>query len=271
LRIPEFQTVQYRLSLSTSERLEYTKVSEQYKAAIDDAICGRQTASAYRSILQAILSFRLVCNHGMIRSQSTSSKHQEKIEIQALMQEASLFCVYCDAEIRLDGSEDDFPAAMLSPCSHLVCYSCHKTYIEDLKRVTKGFEVRCLNCSTALNTDGTTFKKRTMEDTEQDEPHTVSTKFAKLVQDIKIHQGTDKWYVLSLFVSNILFTSSSIVFSVWKRTLNVFASILMDHGIQFVQLDGSLKLSDRHKVLEQFKQDKTTPVLLMTLGTGAVG
>lgn len=60
------------------------------------------------------------------------------------------------------------------------------------------------------------------------------------------------------------------IFSCWKKTLNELASILTSEGLPFVLLDGTLTLSARREVLEKFNQESDT-ILLMTLGTGAVG
>jgi SWI/SNF-related matrix-associated actin-dependent regulator of chromatin subfamily A3 len=64
---------------------------------------------------------------------------------------------------------------------------------------------------------------------------------------------------------------SSIVFSFWKTTLNLVAELFDKHGIQHCRIHGSMSLTERRKVLGEFKTSGTTSILLMTLGTGAVG
>ena len=63
----------------------------------------------------------------------------------------------------------------------------------------------------------------------------------------------------------------SIVFSVWKKTLDLVSALFSAKRIPFLLIDGSLSLADRRKVLKRFREDPGVPVLLMTLGTGAVG
>lgn len=41
--------------------------------------------------------------------------------------------------------------------------------------------------------------------------------------------------------------------------------------MRYDSIDGDLKLTQRKKVLEDFKSPKGADILLMTLGTGAVG
>jgi len=63
----------------------------------------------------------------------------------------------------------------------------------------------------------------------------------------------------------------SIAFSSWKKTLNLIGKLLTDHQIAYYSIDGSLPLSERGKVLDQFRSPTGANILLMTLGTGAVG
>jgi SWI/SNF-related matrix-associated actin-dependent regulator of chromatin subfamily A3 len=63
----------------------------------------------------------------------------------------------------------------------------------------------------------------------------------------------------------------SIVFSFWKRSLDLMARLLRESGIVFGQVDGTLSPDRRQKVLAEFHYDPSVKVLLMTLGTGAQG
>ena len=67
------------------------------------------------------------------------------------------------------------------------------------------------------------------------------------------------------------FGISSIVFSTWKKSLELVARLLAVKNIPFVSVDGSVSLKDRKNVLLDFQENSTTAVLLMTLGTGAMG
>ncbi|KAF9638059.1 hypothetical protein BFW01_g8956 [Lasiodiplodia theobromae] len=62
-----------------------------------------------------------------------------------------------------------------------------------------------------------------------------------------------------------------IVFSCWKKTIHLAGSFLAAHGISTVTVDGSMTLTERQTALERFRKDSNVNVLLMTLGTGAVG
>jgi SNF2 family DNA or RNA helicase len=63
----------------------------------------------------------------------------------------------------------------------------------------------------------------------------------------------------------------SIVFSGWKKTLDLTAQLLTGAGLKHDMIHGSLSLKQRLKVLMDFKSPMGANILLMTLGTGAEG
>lgn len=63
----------------------------------------------------------------------------------------------------------------------------------------------------------------------------------------------------------------SIVFSFWKKSLDIVGSMFDDKHIPYLRVDGTLPHSQRKRVLMQFQAADQGMVLLMTLGTGAVG
>jgi SNF2 family DNA or RNA helicase len=65
--------------------------------------------------------------------------------------------------------------------------------------------------------------------------------------------------------------SLSIVFSAWKITLELVGELLAANNIGYHIIKGDLSLNKRLKVLSDFKSPFSANILLMTLGTGAVG
>lgn len=63
----------------------------------------------------------------------------------------------------------------------------------------------------------------------------------------------------------------SIVFSCWTRSLDLVGKLLQARGIRFARIDGSLTLSQRQRMLEDFENDSSVSILIMTTGTGATG
>jgi SWI/SNF-related matrix-associated actin-dependent regulator of chromatin subfamily A3 len=65
--------------------------------------------------------------------------------------------------------------------------------------------------------------------------------------------------------------SQSIIFSSWTKSLDLVERHFVSQNIEFARIDGTLTLPQRQKVLEDFDQTSSVRILLMTLGTGAVG
>jgi SWI/SNF-related matrix-associated actin-dependent regulator of chromatin subfamily A3 len=63
----------------------------------------------------------------------------------------------------------------------------------------------------------------------------------------------------------------SIVFSCWKKTLDILGKLLRARDIQPIRVDGDVSYPERLERLAKFQQCPEAPVLLMTYGTGAVG
>jgi SNF2 family DNA or RNA helicase len=63
----------------------------------------------------------------------------------------------------------------------------------------------------------------------------------------------------------------SIIFSAWKKTLDLAAELLNQASLKHNTIHGSLSLKQRLKVLKDFKSPVGPNILLMTLGTGAEG
>ncbi|KNB14861.1 hypothetical protein FOXG_21218 [Fusarium oxysporum f. sp. lycopersici 4287] len=66
-------------------------------------------------------------------------------------------------------------------------------------------------------------------------------------------------------------SSKSVVFSSWRDTLDILATMLGAEGIAFVQVDGRNPLVGRTELLSKFCQDPVIRVLLISINTGAVG
>lgn len=63
----------------------------------------------------------------------------------------------------------------------------------------------------------------------------------------------------------------SIVFSFWRQSLDVLGQLLLERGVPYSRIDGQIKPERRKEILTAFGSKVSERVLLMTLGTGAVG
>lgn len=63
----------------------------------------------------------------------------------------------------------------------------------------------------------------------------------------------------------------SLIFSYWTSTLDALAGMLTQQNIRLVQVDGRVDYAERSTRLKAFQEDPGVAVLLMSIGTGAVG
>lgn len=61
-----------------------------------------------------------------------------------------------------------------------------------------------------------------------------------------------------------------VIFSQWEVSLNILGQYFKSHGIDYLLYHGQLSMEQRQKVLDQFRTDTIT-VLLMTLTSGGLG
>jgi SNF2 family DNA or RNA helicase len=191
LDLPDLHEVERQFKLSQKELAAYDDVRSRYRKAVDDAICGKKPADAYRCIFQALLKLRLVCNHGKILEASTSSTLHEE-ELLALLQEGNISCAVCESQISLDGTEDDQPAAKLEPCDHFICKGCFKKYPTE-ERIRKAFNSTCPGCSTPLHENCFLPLPDNYERELNPGMSFISTKFVEIIKDIKKQDPSEKW------------------------------------------------------------------------------
>jgi SNF2 family DNA or RNA helicase len=63
----------------------------------------------------------------------------------------------------------------------------------------------------------------------------------------------------------------SLVFSLWTTTLDLLGSALSRRSMQFVRIDGGMTLEQRRDAIMRFERQPDIRIMLLTLGTGAVG
>jgi SWI/SNF-related matrix-associated actin-dependent regulator of chromatin subfamily A3 len=61
------------------------------------------------------------------------------------------------------------------------------------------------------------------------------------------------------------------VFSSWVQSLDIAAAMLQREEIGFTRIQGSLLNPERQRAFNDFNSNPKTNILLMTIGTGAVG
>lgn len=63
----------------------------------------------------------------------------------------------------------------------------------------------------------------------------------------------------------------SVIFTYWISTLDIIERMFQQKAVSFRRIDGTLSTPQRTERLSQFHHDSSVRILMMTLGTGAVG
>ncbi|KAI8630497.1 SNF2 family N-terminal domain-containing protein [Xylariaceae sp. FL1651] len=254
LDLPEPVPKLRRLPLTRLEQSQYNDLLAQSRTWIDMAVSKRGKSNANSAFLESLLKLRLFCNNGPSNAVLELGPKGLPVDpdeaLIYLQQQGQNICVYCSGTIYFmnEAAETD-GGVFISSCCHLVCHNClphHRTQ-----------KHRCPMCTSS---NGST----SQSNLPTNGMHTGSvsarpagpypSKLLALLSDIRQNS-----------------THKSIVFSCWKKTLDLAGGLLQSQGIPYNMINGSLSLAERVKVLKDFRSPRGANVLLMTLGTGAVG
>ncbi|KAI0531666.1 SNF2 family N-terminal domain-containing protein [Xylaria digitata] len=260
LDLPEPVPKLRRLSFTPSEQSQYHDLLAQCKTEIDMAVSGRGKSNINSAFLQSLLKLRLFCNNG--RSNAVLELGSKGIPVDPdealiyLQQEDQNICVYCSGTIYFinDAAETD-GGVFVSICCHLVCHNClahHRTQKQ-----------RCPICPPGNGS----MPQATLPPGRKPDL-SVGPNKARGTRPTRSYPSK-----LQALLSDIRQNSThkSIVFSCWKKTLDLAGGLFQSQGIRYSMIDGSLPLAERVKVLKNFRSPTGANILLMTLGTGAVG
>ncbi|KAK4210366.1 SNF2 family N-terminal domain-containing protein [Rhypophila decipiens] len=266
-----------RPRFTEEEEHEYQALARYTKQALIDAVASESAKASHTHVLEQLLRLREFCNGISPRSgrgggdTTTGSNPESMFEMMVQEQQQmtangghsvgpGISCEYCSVEV---ASLDD--GAILTECRRIVCKdaACTSGYwrrisspndgvVTDLTSSRCPFQVCSLQHRSYNLLDTTAGEQAAPRRTVKKYP----TKLLRLLEDVQIHAPQTK----------------SIIFSVWKRTLDLVELLLEEHGIKYCRVDGSVStVKQRKEILKTFQMEDNFRVLLMTLGTGAVG
>ncbi|PNS19972.1 hypothetical protein CAC42_7939 [Sphaceloma murrayae] len=267
LRLPALTEYVHHIEFSEHETKKYVALQDEARGILktyDKASSSgdsRKALKTYRHLLEILLRLRQVCNHwkmcegrildlmSLLEKGGSVSLTPDNVKaLQDLLQlsiESREDCPIC---------LDDLHDPVITPCGHFFGRACIQRTIE--------VQHKCPMCRNTLEdetclvvpavgcgddaSDGT-------EVTDQD----TSAKTDELVKLVgALHKKKD---------------TKIVVFSQWRRYLDIIEPRLAGQGYRTVRLDGSMPAQARDKALHQFDNDSGTTVLLASLGVCAVG
>ncbi|XPS70549.1 hypothetical protein M3J07_002764 [Ascochyta lentis] len=245
----QYTDLERSLDLDPDEREDYTRIERVCREALIRAVSGHDVGKAHQTVLNTLLRLRLYCNHGKKYGQasdSLASECEDPEEVLSLLEQSGITsCAYCDCDVTAIMTPENNEEALLTTCRKLICAECVAQWRSDFLRHNI-----CPVCQSAHSMDTVVAEKIPEEPFEP-----YPSKIRALCQDIQANKEDGK----------------CIVFSYWRRSLDVVGALLKEQNITYVRVDGSLPSAKRRSVLDQFQKQEDVSVLLMTLGTGAVG
>ncbi|KAL7764855.1 hypothetical protein ACKLNR_006000 [Fusarium oxysporum f. sp. zingiberi] len=252
LDLPASNIERIDVTPTETEKSMFTSILDQCREDFDK-MAGKEGSSKKSNILfSAIMKLRRVCNHGAIPISACSSERTNQLIIPKTKGKVSRspsaepVCEFCDertGNADLLGGLDSCPM-----CGRLQ------------------FEMNDEASSLAPSPSPTP----SMMDLDTPDPPTrqIPTQSSYYMKQ----QSSKMSAVINNIKSSCLDASSkSVVFSSWRDTLDILATMLGAEGIAFVQVDGRNPLVGRTELLSKFCQDPVIRVLLISINTGAVG
>ncbi|KAL7894024.1 SNF2 family N-terminal domain-containing protein [Trichoderma sp. TUCIM 5745] len=262
LDLPEPKSEIRKLPFTPYEQAEYDKLILQGRKEIDMAVSGHRKNKTHSAVLESLLKLRLFCNHGsssaVLLPGPTGLPEDPDEALTFLQQCNENTCCHCDGIIYSISNAADADGGIFMPsCRHLVCRSCMPHHRPQKKRCpacAAGNEPTSLATCILEPNKVQLPPNRRLGNNDALELGQYPTKLLELLSDVR--QSVNH---------------KSIIFSSWKKTLSLVGQLLKNHGIRYAMIDGSLPLTERSKVLNDFQSLTGINILLMTLGTGAVG
>ncbi|KAI0157993.1 SNF2 family N-terminal domain-containing protein [Hypoxylon sp. FL1284] len=261
LDLPQPITEERRLLLSPSEQRDYRDLLAQGRTEIDMAVSRRGKGNVKSAFLEALLKLRLFCNNGrtnaIMQLGPTGLPKDPDEALMYLQQQEQDVCDCCSGTIYFISEKAGNDGGTFIPgCSHLVCHNCLPYRRAEKKSCVACARQHSSASQTILPTSdmhvGTLAPSNENSDIGRTVPY--PSKLQALLSDIRQNHA-----------------QKGIVFSSWKKTLLLVSQLLTSEKISHKTIDGSLPSGERVKVLKDFRSLSGVNILLMTLGTGAVG
>ncbi|KAH3983832.1 hypothetical protein HBI56_076820 [Parastagonospora nodorum] len=260
LNLPEPVTETELLELSAPESTMYRDFGDLCKRAINLAVSGHSVRKANQHVIQAILGMRLFCNDGeyaLTKRMNTLGLPSDPDEALSYLQTLGRStCVQCGTDITTMYANDDASSGHLTIRQHLICGECLPAYEEELDESQEEGRTRCPVCETPGNREAFVLRpKPDVQDRGVAMTKKPSTKLLALMKNVQRQSVDDK----------------CIVFSFWKTTLDIAAHMFDTASLRYSRIHGQIPASKRSKILSSFESSNDVRILLITLGTGAVG
>ncbi|KAM0541570.1 hypothetical protein ACHAO7_010466 [Fusarium culmorum] len=242
--------MQCPVDFNPDERALYDNLRENTIVSIDEASkFGSDSIKpgSYANVLQQIESLRLVCNIGLhyyTRHDKVTKNIPEADEWAKIAQTTfnieremvPILCLQCSSASDITETISENPTTasqnpLFFSCLRFICAECTQVSGQNPKC---GHKPRCAVAQTDIG---------------------LPSKVKALITDIKSLPPYEK----------------CVIFSTWRMTLDIVEAGLEQSSISSVRFDGKVPQRSRQKVVDNFRNDPSVRVMLLTLSCGAAG
>ncbi|KAF5002542.1 hypothetical protein FDECE_10606 [Fusarium decemcellulare] len=317
INLPPREDLVVKLDFSPEERSIYELFAKNAQDRVK-VLAGTNNGKAlggntYIHILKAILRLRLLCAHGkdllndadLDALQGMSAEmaididddddeddkpalsDQKAHEMFTLMQETNNdACIECSRKLgstessNIEAEGQDDILGFMTPCFHVICRSCIKTFKERVRSLLAPGETcgYCPVCNAYVKHAFVQLHRREV-DAEHDGP--AKSKSRSTVKNFDKYDGPHtktRALIEDLLKSKAASEANpseppfkSVVFSGWTSHLDLIELALNAAGITFTRLDGSMSRTLRTAAMDKFREDNSVHVILVSIMAGGLG
>ncbi|CAG7998711.1 unnamed protein product [Penicillium salamii] len=257
--LPELRlsSLVHRPTMSDSEARAYKTLETACTERIQAVANIQRGKGESRVILTAILLLRMFCNTGINSALTLENffEQSQRDEISSLrVQSGEKTCMDCSKDISLsDASREEDQGHVFDS---LLCRRCiSRTTTPEGSGGSSSQPYSDPEAHNSTRDQDQSIYIGSSERTAHTNQARYPSKLIMLLSDIKEHYHKEK----------------SIVISYWRRSLDLVGYLFDKEAIAYCRVDGAVHSAHRKKVLQQFHDDPSIRVLLITQGTGAVG
>ncbi|KAK3997923.1 SNF2 family N-terminal domain-containing protein [Cladorrhinum sp. PSN332] len=251
-----YKTQSYRLDFTSSERQQYVSLELSLGRLMSIAMKqygNNESESHHITVMEAFLRLRMFCNNGLEESLNAGAlAHGSRPDeiLSLLQQSGENMCAICSCDIQSINGPEDSDSGYLTRCFQLICHECSLSYQAKFRQSSS---LTCKLCNKDHGIDGLIITEPSPAPI--DNLSEYPSKVAALVRDVDAHYLSGK----------------CVIFSFWKRTLDVVAKAFKSRGIKYARIDGDVTPKRRNAILNEFQLKDASRVLIMTFSTGGVG
>ncbi|KAF4443330.1 SNF2 family domain-containing [Fusarium acutatum] len=205
------------------------------------------TSKRTETILPIINNLRLICNHGQrllpkFALEAWSHRLNPTSDSNFTTSKSGL-CISCSVEALPNEMQSEFA------CSHFLCSKCADS---DERYHLSLDSVLCPSCTKDGNSEDT-------DAATEEGNYRPSAKIRAVIQSLSEQQDN-----LPTLGNKPI---KSVVFTFWRKMLNLLEFALRSEGFKFVRIDGQRSLPERTLALQSFRDDDRCTVMIATIGS----